>query len=646
MANIFLTLPMPVGDGPGPIVDVSAMGKEKSIVVGGVFTGASVSVEVSEDDNNFSVVQTFTAAGKATIAVAAKAMRVRVLGRSAEPFSATLNVGANDDGGLFVDLPIPAGDGAGTPVDVSALGSFTTFVVAGDFQGASVAIEVSEDGVDYAVCENFAGAGGVQSKVVIANWMRTFVRGRAGNTYPFTPVVSVGAIVDSGGGGGGGAGEIPVILFQPSEAAGGLNVVRTWADVLTRIDAIRTAAGGYIPIELQFDDTFGSISFSGGAHDMENVIWTGKVDRSTATFFVISVPEGVSFLRLRRFGITGGSNSAIRLRSTATVNSPINDIVNGDVFQVRGWQFEASGGVPLVNASGLGSGDFWSMFFEEGGTGFGGSGPAIGNPVAGTFVAYQLGPGAGFQANTISSIAGSSVFYQIAEGSSFMFNTQAANLGTATFQMGTRLRTSVNPIPPLAASTAALSAGSIAASENRYNATAGALAQTLGRANAGGFPGQIIMFKEVSGLNPVTLTPFAGDTLDSGRVTSVVVPPGGSVMLITDGLLNWDILSILDPICMRVVGPFTFPAGGTVKINDLAKVDVSGGIVPVTLPAVSAANSGCKIVLKKTAGGATAMSVSASPGQTIDGAGGAAVFPGALISVTLASDGVSNWMVI
>jgi len=111
--------------------------------------------------------------------------------------SASINadVGANDNGALFTTLPLPAGDGPGAPVDVSTFGNFTTFTVGGSFQGASVAIEVSEDGISYFPCAMFAGQGGELSKVVVGNFMRTFVRGRSG--YPFTATVGVGAEIDA-----------------------------------------------------------------------------------------------------------------------------------------------------------------------------------------------------------------------------------------------------------------------------------------------------------------------------------------------------------------------------------------------------------------------------------------------------------------
>ena len=74
---------MPAGNGPGASVDTSAMGKEKSMVIGGLFEGASVDVEISTDGVVFQPLWSFTtAASKKVLPAAAKAMRVFVRGRS------------------------------------------------------------------------------------------------------------------------------------------------------------------------------------------------------------------------------------------------------------------------------------------------------------------------------------------------------------------------------------------------------------------------------------------------------------------------------------------------------------------------------------------------------------------------------------
>jgi hypothetical protein len=205
MANIFVNLPMPAGDGPGAAVDVSALGKEKSIVMGGDFGGATVAIEVSTDGGTvFKPIWLFQDAGKKVLPVAAQFMRTFVRGRgSSGPFTATANVGADDAGALFAVIPVPAVDGPGTPVDVSALGNFTTFVVGGEFPGVTVSFEVSEDGVDYFACgASFSDEGDQQSRVVVANFIRIFLRGHDNNPAVFNPTASVGAINDGAGGTG------------------------------------------------------------------------------------------------------------------------------------------------------------------------------------------------------------------------------------------------------------------------------------------------------------------------------------------------------------------------------------------------------------------------------------------------------------
>lgn len=205
MPNIFVNLPMPTGDGAGAAVDVSAQGRDKSIVMGGDFGGATVAIEVSTDGGTvFKPIWLFQAAGKKVLPVAAEFMRVFVRGRgSSGPFTATANVGADDKGALFAVIPVPTVDGPGTPVDVSALGNFTTFVVGGDFPGVTVSFEISEDGVDYFACgASFADAGDQQSRIVVANFIRIYLRGHDNNPAVFTPTASVGAINDAGGGTG------------------------------------------------------------------------------------------------------------------------------------------------------------------------------------------------------------------------------------------------------------------------------------------------------------------------------------------------------------------------------------------------------------------------------------------------------------
>jgi hypothetical protein len=187
--NIFKNLPIPVGVGPGADIDVSDLGKDKTIVVGGAFNGNTVLIEISTDAAGlfFHPIAMFTAAGHKTLPVAARRMRVNVGGSL--PVGLNVDVGADDQGALFVDLPMPVGNGAGAAVDISAFGDWITAVVAGAM-GGSTTIEISEDGVDFHnLCPSFT-APGTSSQLATANWARTFVRNGTGAATS----VSLGAI--------------------------------------------------------------------------------------------------------------------------------------------------------------------------------------------------------------------------------------------------------------------------------------------------------------------------------------------------------------------------------------------------------------------------------------------------------------------
>jgi hypothetical protein len=201
MANTFLNFPIPVGNGPGAAVNTSAMGKVKSVIVGGTFPGATIRLEASNDGGaTWGPVLTFQAEGKLVTHLAAQFMRVYVLGRqSGLPFSANVDVGSNDDGGIFAILPMPVGNGAGAAVSTSGMGTFKTVIASGSMDGATITAEISEDGISWEpLGESFYNVGGVQSNEGVAEFMRVVVSGR-NPVVPFSVVVSVGAINDDGG---------------------------------------------------------------------------------------------------------------------------------------------------------------------------------------------------------------------------------------------------------------------------------------------------------------------------------------------------------------------------------------------------------------------------------------------------------------
>jgi len=205
MSNIYTSLPVPAGNGVGAAVDVSPLGALKTIVVVGT-AQCTVNVEYNNDPaqlGSWQSAATIQNSGAQTVQVACRWMRTRISNFNVNVGGTSgVNVGGINSGSLFTALPVPAGNGAGAAVDVSAFGgTFKTVQVGGPFRGTLI-VEVSEDGtVEWAQPFSF-GAPGADSQVLIARFMR--VR-RVGVPVisPGLPVVNVGfalvADVSSGG---------------------------------------------------------------------------------------------------------------------------------------------------------------------------------------------------------------------------------------------------------------------------------------------------------------------------------------------------------------------------------------------------------------------------------------------------------------
>jgi hypothetical protein len=198
MANLFVDLPLPVGNGTGPSVDVSALGANKTFQVSGGVYGGSITIEGSNDGGTTWVPLVSFAApmGKRTLDCAVQFMRTRVSNFTVGTLPASCAVSSNDDGGSFANLAATAGDGTGANTDVSALGTFNTVIVSGTFTG-TVAIEISDDGTDFVECMLFSGPG-FQSKRFTAQFMRV-TRKAVDTANAGLPVVNVGAISDASG---------------------------------------------------------------------------------------------------------------------------------------------------------------------------------------------------------------------------------------------------------------------------------------------------------------------------------------------------------------------------------------------------------------------------------------------------------------
>ncbi len=199
MANLFVNLPAPAGNGVGAAVDLSAFGATKTFIVSGSWARAPiVTIEMNDDPGQAGswapVGVSSQGAGKFTIDIVGVWFRVNVQlfrGGSAPD----VNVGGTDNGTLVLSLPVPAGVGVGAAVDISSLGSFKTAWVANTFRG-NLLVELSTDGAsDWSPGFSFTSPG-QQSKVSIAHWAR--VKRLAPGTDTLLPLVFLAAAVDGG----------------------------------------------------------------------------------------------------------------------------------------------------------------------------------------------------------------------------------------------------------------------------------------------------------------------------------------------------------------------------------------------------------------------------------------------------------------
>lgn len=201
MSSIQVSLPVPAGNGVGAGVDTSLLAAEKTIVVGGTFD-ASVTLEISVDAGvTWAGIATMTGAGEKRISFAAQQMRVRVDAYTSG--TPTVEVGAEATTGNFSAINVPAADGNGTALNVSAYGWCNTLVMSGDPGSSTLNIQVSQDNVSWQTIASFSAPG-----YRVVKFSAQFVRVNRttlGSAVAGTVSISIGA-TDSGSGGGGGDG--------------------------------------------------------------------------------------------------------------------------------------------------------------------------------------------------------------------------------------------------------------------------------------------------------------------------------------------------------------------------------------------------------------------------------------------------------
>lgn len=205
MSNQFTSLPATAANGSGAAVDVSALGANKTIVVAsnGAVYEPLVTIEFANDagGTRWSTLTQLTK-GQRSLSVACRWMRATVSNYKGGG-APTVSVGGVENTATFAELVATAGDGNGAEVDTSAMGSFKSVQITGEYRGTAL-IEISTDeGATWAQLMAFNyPSPPFQNAVAAASRMRV-KRSGVPVVNPGLPLINIGASPDPGGGGSG-----------------------------------------------------------------------------------------------------------------------------------------------------------------------------------------------------------------------------------------------------------------------------------------------------------------------------------------------------------------------------------------------------------------------------------------------------------
>ena len=532
MANIFLNVPVVVG--VGAPVDISAMGAEKTIVVAGALTGA-LTLEISEDAGvSWSQIYTFTKTGNKVLSFAANRIRAR-----SSTGGGVVNIGANDDGGLYVVIPPPPMNGVGVAVDISALGHFTTVAAQGDFGGGVIGIQVSENGVDFSEFATFADPDSV-TNMMVGDFVRAVSRGAGVVGAPYAPVLSMGAINDSAAAPPSSTVGSNGFIYQPGGGGVGPTVFEDWATLYAALVTAR-AAGGVAPggaFKIYFDDSIVTPAVvPAGAYDMDSVtlegLWRGPHDLSTTPVGPdVDFADGVSLLNLQRM------NGPCHFRSLGVVG-PVS-LQTAWIIGIQGASVTSVGG-PFFDGSALLPGDVTALGTSEGANLGDGLSPIVSIP-AGVFLALSANSSQ-IQENALDVAVGAILLTIPLTVSSVVADNQPAFLGTAVTILPStwRYRNNGRHTGP---ATVNATVGDVV----RCDPTAGDVDVDLPLITAFN-DGQTVAVCNSTGAAAfaVNIAPAAGDTI-SDSATPYVLGLGFSTVILAADFANgnWDVVACCD----------------------------------------------------------------------------------------------------
>jgi hypothetical protein len=267
LANI--SIPLPAGNGTGTPVDISSLGPDKTVIIDGTLN-ALISIDVSQDGVVWNPIPECSSApltgpGVFRFTVVAKWARSRVGAFQSGGSVASMGASYVPNMNTFISLPLPVGDGAGTPVNVADAGGLWTVIYGGSAsQPGTLSVEISDDGVNFApVLDTFTASTGIRTAKIQAAYARAVRRGGPAGTALTLGISNAGEGNDSGQT----SQPTSFFIYRPFDSAGPReNVYTDWNACYA---AMREAVVDG-PVQLMLDNSFCPVwdppIFGGGAY--------------------------------------------------------------------------------------------------------------------------------------------------------------------------------------------------------------------------------------------------------------------------------------------------------------------------------------------------------------------------------------------
>lgn len=505
---------------------------------------------------------------------------------------------------------------------------------------------------------NDGGAPAIITNAPVGTWFREQTAGRW-----WRKTETLWQDQSSGGAGGG------ALIYQPGSGENGPVIYDAWADLMTALNAQRTASGGNGKFIIGFSDQSLAGPFqpiiipAGGPYDMTGVTWDGGFSRGGAN---VHMADGATFTNLRSF------DNGIFLRNLNTVTPADNSLGAGFwntevIFATRGCDISGgAGGQPIWGNANLSPGQF--VIFKalnRTTVGNNSAGPIFDIP-AGSFLILEFGLGSRAEASRTDLFVGAigAILLTQQAGHQRTRKTYPTWLGTI-FAQNIDIPAALLPNPlwtsPASQTAVTASFGNML----RLDGRGAGINQNLPRINTSNtpHPGSLLTAVEVGNKNGVTLQPQAGDTVAGARYAKGVLtlaanPANGETVVIAGRAYTFEAVfsntvdfvliggtasDSLDNLINAInAGPgsgVTYGAGTTVNVSVSA---LAGDGDTMLLTAKALGTTGNAVTTMETL---AAVGSQFAAGTLLGGTNGTVKIP-AGGGVVLQNDGINHWSVV